>query len=69
MRRKAGDVLPVQDNAAALRRIESCDGIGQGRFAAPVRADQPENLAPIDLQIDSVQRNDPAEASFYRLTM
>ena len=51
MRRRAGDVAPVDADRPAVGH-EARDGIDEGRLAGAVRADQADELAGLDVEAD-----------------
>ena len=53
--RHRGDVLAVDQDAAALRVVEMQQQVHQRRLAGAGRADQPDALAGRDAQVDAVQ--------------
>jgi hypothetical protein len=50
IRRQPGDVDPVNDNAAAVRRLEPGNYAQQSRLAAPRRAEKRVKRATLDAQ-------------------
>ena len=61
MRRPIGDVGAVEDDAAGGRRKQAADEIDDRALARAVRADEAENFAARDRQIDAIDRADAAE--------
>ena len=55
--RQKGNVLPVQGNGAAVLHKGAADQVKQGGFAGAVGADNGEEFAPIQVQIDLLQGN------------
>ncbi len=62
VRRHAGHVLAVDQDAAAIGRLEARDHAQQGGLAAARAAQKGEQLAAPDVEIDAVDRGDRAEA-------
>src|SRR6185312_620230 len=56
VRGQAGDVAPVEQDAAGARTGTAADGHHEGGFAGAVRADQRNDLAGIDVEIDAFER-------------
>ena len=54
---------PSSRMLSALRRIEAGDRVGQRGLATAVRADEAEDLAALDVQVDAVERHDAAESA------
>ena len=54
--------LALEQDVAAVRRVEPADAVEQCRLAGAVRADQPEDLAFVDRERDAVERDDAAKA-------
>jgi hypothetical protein len=63
--RHAGDFPAVEPDAPDLGREKSRDGIGHGRFAAAIGADQTENLTAFDAQVDPREGNQSTEATLH----
>ena len=61
MRAEAGDVLAVEDDRPAGRSQKSAQEIEAGRLAGAVRADQADDLALVDGEVDAVDGRQPAE--------
>jgi hypothetical protein len=59
----AGHVLAEQVHRAGVGGIETADDIDHRRLAGAVRADQTENLASVDMDIDALERLQAAEGS------
>src|SRR5207302_1978394 len=57
-----GDVLTEEQDLAAVRLDEPRDGVEDGGLAGAVRADDPEDLAFLELEADAVQGVDAAVA-------
>src|SRR5512133_165652 len=57
------DVLAIEEDSASGRLVEAQDRAADGRFSAPGFADEPERLAPLDLQRDVVHRLDVADVA------
>ena len=55
------DVVPVEKDLSALRRIEAGNRVDQRGFPTAIRTDQTEDLAAADAHIDAVECNDAAE--------
>src|SRR3974390_1245118 len=53
--------LPVKAPAAGLIRERAADAIDQGRFARPVRPDEPDALAFEHGKVDAVEGDEAAE--------
>lgn len=53
MRLHAGDVPAIEQNAAVLRRIEPGDRVAQGGLSAAIGADQAEELASLDAEVNT----------------
>jgi hypothetical protein len=62
VRRQAGDVGAVEDDAAAVRRELPAELRHQRRLAGAVGADEGVDLAARDLQVDAIGRDQAAEA-------
>ena len=60
-RRRAGDVVAVEVDFAAIRRVQSGDEVEQRRFAGAVRSDNAERFALRDFQMQEVDRFQRAE--------
>ena len=60
--RPEGDLLAGHEDAAGVGLVEAAEDLDQGRLAGAVVADQPEHLAPVQVQVDVGQGGDPAEA-------
>ena len=56
-----GDVAGAEPHAACPRRLEAAQHIEHRRLAGAVRSDQPEDRVLRELQIDAVDRPQPAE--------
>ena len=54
-------VDPVELDAAAVRGLEAADEVEDRRLAGAVRADEPEDLALVQRQVDVAHRGDAAE--------
>src|SRR4029079_9780344 len=63
LRRKAGDRLPVEANLARIGPIEPGHQVEQGCLAAAVRADNADQIALGEVEIDLVDGGQSAEAS------
>ena len=63
VRRKPGDVLAVEDDLPARRLDPPADQADEGRLARPVRADDGADLARREVEIDIVDRLQPAEGA------
>ena len=61
MRRRAGDVAILETDFARGHREHATDQVDGRALAGPVGADQAENLAFPDLQVEPVDRAHPAE--------
>ncbi len=62
VRRPGGDVGTGEDDRAAVARELAAELRHQGRLAGAVRADQGVDLAGVDVQVDAIGRDQPAEA-------
>ena len=62
MGRHAGHVLAVDQDAAAIGRLEAGQQAQQGGLAAARAAQQREKLAALDLEIDACHGVDDTEA-------
>ncbi len=62
VRRDGGDVLPLQDDATLVRRLEAGDHPERRRLAAAARAEQREELSVSDRDVDVAHRFRLAEA-------
>ncbi len=51
----AGDVVAVDQHRAGTRRDDAADDVDQRRLAGPVRAEQREDLATLDGEVDVTQ--------------
>src|SRR3974390_3181173 len=58
---QAGDLLAIEDDAAAARPQHSSQAIKEGAFAGAVRSDDGANLAAAGLEIDLRERGEAAE--------
>jgi hypothetical protein len=56
--RAAYDVVPAERGAAARRHDRRREHPDRRRLAGPVRAEQPEDLAGLDLEVDALDRLD-----------
>ena len=56
------DVAAVDADLAGGDRLEPGDGVEQGRLAAAGRADQHEEAALLELEVDALEDLDRAEA-------
>ena len=61
-RAKSGDGLPIETDLAAVRPVEPGNEIEQGGLAGTVRADDADQFALGEVEIDVVDRGEPAEA-------
>ena len=61
VRRQAGHVGAVEDDAAGSGRKQSADQVDDRALARAVRADEAENFAARDREIDAVDRANAAE--------
>src|SRR5262249_41169139 len=55
----AGDVVAGGDDPAARRRDDAADDVDQSRLAGPVRAEEREDLALLDLEVHVAERRVP----------
>ena len=53
--------LALERDHPARERVHAGDGVEDGRLARAVRADEPEDLALVDVQGHVAERGDPAE--------
>ena len=67
MRRHAGHVLAVDQDAAGVGRLEARQHAQQRGLAAARAAQQGEQLAALDLEIDAVDRGRPRRSAWSRL--
>ncbi len=58
----AGDILAMEHDAAAVRRFQPGDDAQQAGLAAAGRAEQGDQFAALDVQVDRLQRLELAEA-------
>ncbi len=58
----ARDLLALEEDAAGLDRLEQVDAAQEGALAAAARADDGEDLAQVDAEVDAVQHEVVAEA-------
>ena len=56
MRRRVGDVAAVEEDRAVRRLLHAGDGAQQRRLARAVRAEQGDDLALLDVEVDAEQR-------------
>ena len=61
-RRHPGDVALIEAHAAGARPVDAGDEIEGRRLARPIRADERDDLAATDVEIDVVHRHEAAEA-------
>ena len=62
-RRKAGDVLPLEADIAGIGPVEPGHEIEQGGLAGAVRADDADQLALGEIEVDAVDSGEAAEAA------
>ena len=55
------DGTPVEDDVARRRPVDARHRVEGGRLAGAVRADEPEDLAALDVERDVVERSEAAE--------
>ena len=55
VRRRVGDLAPVEDHRAAVGLDHAGDRLQQRRLAGAVRAEQRDDLALVDLEVDAEQ--------------
>ncbi len=53
--------MPVEDDVTRVRPVEARDDVERGRLPRPVRPDQADDLAGVDVQGEAVEREDSAE--------
>ena len=58
----AGDLLALEEDAARLDRLEQVDAAKERALPAAARADDDEDLAQVDAEVDAVQHEVVAEA-------
>ena len=56
VQRQACDVFPIVNDLSTGRAKHSADDVEQGCFASAVGSDEPEDLSPLDFEVDIVQR-------------
>ena len=56
VRRPAGDVALLESDLATRRPVEAAEDVDERRLAGPVRADQADDLARLELERDVTQR-------------
>jgi hypothetical protein len=61
VRRHTGHVLAVEDDLAGGGLVHAREHVEERRLAGAVRADQADDLAPRDREVDVVGRDEPAE--------
>ena len=61
MRSPLADVATVELDASRVRSVLAEDAVEQRRLAAPVRSDDAENLALVEVEGHVVDRPDPPE--------
>ena len=59
--RHAGDVLVLEDDRARRRLVDARDHVEERRLAGAVRADQADDRAPLDREVDVVDGDEAAE--------
>jgi hypothetical protein len=64
VRLHAADVLAVERDLALARLEQARDRAERGGLARAVRADEGDDLALLDVEVDAVQRGDGAVADF-----
>ena len=57
-----GDVGAVEQDPASVDPLQPAHGIEERGLAGSVRTDQPRRRAAGDVEVDAVERGDPAEA-------
>src|SRR6185437_13388193 len=62
MRGHAADPRAIHDDVTAVRRIQAGDHVDRGRLAGTVGSDQPENFSRHDMERQTVERIETAEA-------
>ena len=62
VRRAVDDRAPLEQDVAAIGRVETADAVEQRGLAGAVRADQAEDLSRLDREGDAVKGDDAAEA-------
>src|SRR4029077_5028177 len=61
------DLLALEEDAAALDRLQQVDAAEQGALAAAAGADDDDHLAPLHIEVDAVQHEVVAEALAHAL--
>src|SRR5438270_11717857 len=61
--RCAGDVLAPQEDAPTRRLVEAAHAVDQRRLARTVGPDEGVDAAPLDAEVDVVQREEAAEGA------
>ena len=61
VRTRSSQVLALEENAAGVGAVEPRDEIEERRLPGPVRSDQPDDLALLQLEGDVGESDDPAE--------
>jgi hypothetical protein len=63
------DFFPFEANVAGIRRVDPRDRLHQRRLAGAVVADEADDLAGVDGEVDPVQSLDRAESLAYILQL
>src|SRR5262249_37657990 len=63
LRSGAGHVGAGEGDAALVRAVDPGDDVEQRGLARAVRPDEANDLAVVDVEIDRIERNEPAEAA------
>ncbi len=58
----AGQVVPVDRDAAGVGHLKAGQHVDQRRLAGAVGADHPDHLAALQVDVDAVERLDTLEA-------
>ena len=61
VRADLGDVLVLEAKGSLIEAVEPVDAVEDGRFPGPVGSDDGEDLPLFYLEVDPVQRPQPAE--------
>src|SRR5262245_2586025 len=63
MRRPAGHVAALQLDGPGCRPIETAEDVHERRLAGPVRPDEADDLALVELEVDAAKRLDSFEGA------
>ncbi len=67
--RRPRDVLAVEHDAAGAHRLHAGQGAQEGGLAGAIGADQGNQFALADFEVDALERLDPAVAAFHALDL